>query len=251
MANKKPPPPGWADDKLSNFFQLSYENLWATFANLEEFATLKEINKLFFLFNENLKFNADVCKDSDPFAAMFTAQAHCCYMAAAFLSTSGQLQPAYMVLRGSLEQSLYGFYFDRHFEMAKTWLERMDSEAAKRKVRKEFRPSAMIAELITVDKRVGRLTERLYEQTIDFGGHPNIAGLISTLQMHGTERQKLLKLLYHTGHTPEFRRCLRVNAQVGLCSLAIFRLIFPERFAILGVDSGISRLERSVFPDGG
>jgi len=121
-------------DKLSAFIDGARRNTFATFANLRGIYTLlEEINEAFFKFNENL------LNPSDPFAAFFSLKAHSSYLGSVRLSTSGQLPEAYMVLRGCLENSLYGFYFHRKPESGKTWLRRHEDEESRRRVRDEFK----------------------------------------------------------------------------------------------------------------
>ena len=54
------------------------------------------------------------------------------------MAISGQAPEAYMVLRGCLENALYGLYVTRNSECQETWLRRHDSKENKNKARKEF-----------------------------------------------------------------------------------------------------------------
>jgi hypothetical protein len=243
MGIAKLTPQEWGNDTLSEWLQGFYENTLATFANLKvEYRLLSSIDKLFFTLNQNLN------NPSDLAAALCSLKAHSCYMSAVSLCAGGQLSPAYMVLRGCLEESIYAFYFNCHPELAETWMKRMESEESKKKVRQKFRPADILAELQQADKELGQMTRVLYELAIDWGAHPNINGLASTTEITDTEEKLLITIQYSSGDTPAFRQCLNVTASVGVCSLFIFRRIFLEKFLQLHINEELEKIFLTLFP---
>ena len=238
------PPPLWGRDRLSDFIDRARQNAFATYANLRDsWALLEKVNEAFWNFNENL---LNLSPDN-AFVAFFSLKAHSSYLGAIRLSTSGQLPECYMVLRGCLESSLYGFYLHKNPESGATWLKRHEDETSKRKVRREFRLDQMLALLASSDASTGEIASDLYEFTIDYGAHPNERALTSNLLITETDTARRFELQYLSGHSPELDLCLKTNAQVGVCSLLIFRLIYRERFDILGISEELQALRRELW----
>jgi len=102
----------------------------------------------------------------------------------------------------------------------------------------------MLAELDSVDPATGEVTHHLYDRTIDYGAHPNERALSSNFRRETDERKQTFRLLYLDGDSPTLRLCLKTNAQVGLCSLKIFELVFPERFNLLGISQKLASLSK-------
>jgi hypothetical protein len=80
------------------------------------------------------------------------------------------------------------------------------------------------------DKELGRVYKDLYERTIDFGGHPNLRGVLSNMLLSKTaDKQQLQPIYLHASETTVLH-ALKTTAQVGVCSLHLFQHVFPERF---------------------
>jgi hypothetical protein len=241
---KLPMPQNWGYDRISNFIDTARQNTFATYDNLKKsWNLLERVNEAFWNFNNNL-FNL---RPENAFTAFFSLKAHSSYLGAVRLSTSGQLSECYMVLRGCLENSLYGFYLYKKPDSIETWLRRHDDEENKKKVRREFRIDEMLKLLSLSDSKVGEISSNLYDFTIDYGGHPNERALTSNLLITDTKDKKRFQVQYLSGHSTEFDLCLRINAQVGVCSLLIFRLIYRERFDILGLSEHLLMLKRELW----
>lgn len=227
------PPDGWASDPLSAFIETARQNTFATFANLKgSYNRLRDIDRLFVKATENLHGLRD---DSDFLPATFLLRAHSSYRGACRLVLSGQLPEAYMVLRGCLENSLYGLFLHAHSEKAETWLRQSDDDASKRKIRNEFAITPMLAMLDSKDAVTGKAVRDIYGRTIDFGAHPNELALTSNARVETAEGARRLELSYLTGDSTALRVCLKTAAQVGVGSLRIFRLVFRERFDLLEI----------------
>lgn len=227
------PPDGWASDPLSAFIETARQNTFATFENLKgSYNRLRDIDRLFVRATENLHGLRD---DTDLLPATFLLRAHSAYRGACRLVLSGQLPEAYMVLRGGLENSLYGFFLHTHPEKAETWLRRSDDAASKQKVKDEFQIGPMLTLLDSKDTGTGKAVRGLYEQTIDYGAHPNELALTSNARTKMIDGGKRFELSYLTGDSTVLRLCLKTTAQVGVGSLTISRLIFRERFELLEI----------------
>jgi len=61
-----------------------------------------------------------------------------------------------------------------------------------------------------------------------------------------TERGKEFKILYLTTESSVIRGTITSVAQVGVCSLLVFRNIFRERFDLLGITETLQKLQRRL-----
>lgn len=103
-----------------------------------------------------------------------------------------------MVMRGCLENALYGLYvlhkdsgaFDR-------WMCRHDSDDAKRIVRNEFTIACVKKTLEDMDPKHVVVVSQLYDKTVDIGAHPNVA-VSAALKTSRSEGRIQFKVLYLT-----------------------------------------------------
>ena len=234
-------PPNWADDSLSKFIQDTIDNTYATFHNLKPpYNRLKDIHIAFRKIVDNIE------NTPDWFATFFLVRSHSALLGAVRLALSGQVPEAYMVLRGCLENALYGFYVTRKAESRETWLRRHDNEESKKKVRKEFKISNLIDLLEKEDDRLRNIAKDLYERTIDYGGHPNERALLSVTTKHVDENKTKFQSAYLIGNEPALKLCLKSCSQIGVCSLSIFQMIYKERFDILGLSDALMVLKKGL-----
>lgn len=239
------PPPGWGNDELTNFINAASANTYATFHNLKaEYAKLSGIDAAFHELRNGLP---DLPNAPESLAAFFVPQAHLSFLAAARLALSGQSSETYACLRLTLENALYGFYLSKKPSAAETWLCRQRGTAAKRKVRDEFKIAVLLSVLNTTDRKEGFVAETLYRETIDWGAHPNELALIQRLNKgKGKGRTEFPITYLHRGNSPASRLALKKTAQVGVCVLGVFRLVYRERFDILGLTDKLRCLRRGI-----
>ena len=239
--SKQPPPPGWGNDEITQFIDHARSHEYATFANCkEEFKKLRQIDALFRQLISNL-FNT-----KEWFAAFFLLRTHSSYLGAVRLAMSSQVPETYIVLRSALENALYGHYLYKNPSSRETWLRRHDSEAHKKTVRSEFTISRLLEELQKSSKREAQIAKNLYDQTIDYGAHPNERALSQSLQITEGDSRIELKILYLDEDSKPFRLVLRRTAQVGASVLGIFRLVFKERYDILGLTLALDSLKQGL-----
>ena len=237
--SKQPPPPGWGKDEITQFIDYARSHEYATFANCtSEFKNLRQIDTLFRQLISNL-YNS-----REWFASFFLLRSHSSYLGAVRLAMSSQVPETYTVLRSAIENALYGHYLHKNPSSCETWLCRHESDVNKKMVRKEFTIGRLIRELETSNKNEAQIAQNLYDATIDYGAHPNERALSQSLQItEGTESVEL-KILYLDEDSAPFRLALRRTAQVGACVLGIFRLVFKERFDIMGLTSSLDSLKK-------
>ncbi len=236
------PPPDWGRDTLTNFIDEARANTYATFHNLKaEYNRLSQIEAALRLATDNLSHTKDW------FAAFFLMRAHACFLGAARLVLSGQATETYACLRAVLENALYGFYLSRNPASCETWLRRNESDAAKRAVRDEFTIRRLLEALKAADAQEGNVAEALYNETIDYGAHPNERALIQAFKMEKGEGRIEFQVGYLAGgDSPASLLALRRAAQVGVSVLSVFSLVYRERFDILGLNDTIRRLRQGL-----
>jgi len=241
MAKTYDAPADWAEDPLSGFIDQAWRNTIASFANhRKEYERLRDIHILYTELIKNLN------NSPDWFVGFFLMRAHSAYLAAVRLALSTQVADVYIVLRGCLESSLYGLYLSGHPKSAETWIRRGDNEASKKLVKKEFTIKNVLGNLETVDPAEASVASVLYERTIDYGGHPNANGILTLLQQTQGQDSTLFEFQYLSGNTSRLNFACKSTAQVGVCSLRIFRNVFRHRFDILQLSDRLDVLAQGL-----
>jgi len=241
MNSNIPPPPGWEDDDLAKFMDTARNNAYATFANLRlEYGRLSGIDAVFRKLIDNLHHTGQW------FVGFFVLRAHSTFLGAAALAISGQIPEAYVLLRSCLENCLYGFHIYQNPSCGEVWLRRHDNEQAKRKVKTEFQIKNLLNTLKAISPFECEVMQALYERTIDMGAHPNERALMQNLKMDNQEKHIHFQMTYLDADSPALRLCLKTTAQTGVSMLGVFRLIFKERFDILGLSETLTRLRQGL-----
>ena len=84
------------------------------------------------------------------------------------------------------------------------------------------------------------------DQTIDYGAHPNELALTSLLKRSDEGDVVKFNLNYLSGDSSAFRLSIKTTAEVGLCSLYIFKNVYNDRFKILGVTDKLEKLKSGL-----
>ena len=234
-------PPNWGDDLLSDFMTAAFQNSLATFVQRPgPFRMLLSIHK-------NFHSIADGGLTNPPsfLGAALLNRSHGAYLAATRLVSSGQVAETYPLLRSCLEYALYALHTTKSPELAEVWLTRHTAENGLAKVRSKFSHGEVMRTLMACDERLHGIIHKLYEQTIDFGAHPNERGLSGSMEMEEAPGRKTLKVKYLHGGDVALGASMKATAQVGLGALLIFEKIFSERFRILGISTELEALQKS------
>jgi hypothetical protein len=241
MEMTPPVPPDWGKDSLSEFIETARHNTIATFVNLpNQYKILENIHDVYKYITENL------INTPEWFANFFLLRSHSAYLGGVRLAISGQCAETYMVLRGCIEAAVYGLYLSRNEGSQEAWLNRHNDEESLKNVKKEFQIGKLLSLLESVDPIIHKTTVKLYELTIDYGAHPNELALTSLLRKTEEKGMVEFKLNYLSGYGPAFHLAIKIAAEVGLCSLYIFRNIYKERFSILGIDEKLDMLKTRI-----
>ena len=236
-----PPPPGWGDDKLSDFLGNVRLNQFGTFyRKKKEYYRLQEIDNCYSTAVENL---------SEPktlLPALLLFRAHSAFRAGSATSMAGQGAETFVLLRSCLEYSGYALLIAKSPELGAIWLRRHRSSQALAQIRDKFGTGNVEKCIAAVDQVLGRVYRKLYQTTIDFGAHPNERGLTTNMAADTTHSQHVLLSIYLHEDGPELDHMLKLTAQTGLCSLHIFQNIFSERFLLLGLRERILELRNGL-----
>lgn len=183
-------------------------------------------------------------ESKDYFPGVFAIKAHCSYRVAAHLVLNTQLYEAYMVLRGCLEAALYRFHFWRNPDKASIWFERHHDDESLRKVRREFQIRTLIDDFRSHDQKTGQAFDTLYNRTIDYGAHPNVYALMTSLNLKSEAKTHTFEVKYFNSDRIPMDLALKTTPQVGLTVLRVFENIFSTRFELLGINKEVEKLCR-------
>ena len=236
-------PDGWRDASLFSFVEDSWSNALATFHAMPEQARrLELIDSMFAQFSRNGLTNPD-----NYLAALLFIRAHTAYRVAAGLALATPIE-SYSVIRSSLEYAGYALLCQERPEAAEAWLRRDESPESLARVRREFTQARVRHVIKSFDHKVADRYQYLYDEAISWGAHPNEKALTTSLRIvhDPIEKVKALQviMLPHGGniHKLALRRC----AEIGLCVLEIFALIYPERFQLLGIEDMFQAAKRGL-----
>lgn len=212
-------PSGWGKDSLSHFFQSAYENCLVAFHRGQEieFKTLERID---LCFNVLLQSNSNNKISLFP----FLHRSHSAFRASAYKAMSGQVADVYPTLRSLLEYALYSCLIAENPDLAKIFYKRSDSEKAKRKVRQVFKISNCQVALGRKREDLQLKSQQLYDDSINFGAHPNELSIVSSLKI---EEDRLDLVYLHAGDHPMHHTLKKVK-EFGITTLLIYKVLLPD-----------------------
>jgi hypothetical protein len=224
-------PLGWGNDKLSDFLEAIRQQQFATFANNPgaAYSVIHEVDSCFVKITENLT------NPKNLLAAVLLVRSHAAYRAACGTAMGTQLPETFVLLRSCLEYAAYGLHVNANPQLCETWVRRHDDAAALRAMKKAFQGIEVEETVVATDKELGRVYKELYDRTIDFGGHPNLHGVLTNMLIENSHDKRELQLIYLHGNENTVLHALKTTAQVGLCSLHLSQHVFPERFLLLQI----------------
>lgn len=170
-------------------------------------------------------------------------RSHGAYLAATMLALSGAASDVPMLLRGSLEYALYCLHADRSPRATELWLRRMESADARRAARKEFTTKRLWQTLEAIDARKCEIVKIAYEETIEYGAHPSIGALATTLKV--TDRGDATILTHACLAADPLSRvsCFTMTANIGLYDLLVLEATYPRQFQELGLSRKFAALQ--------
>lgn len=230
-------PLGWGSDPLTAFIEAARQQQFATFVNMAAFhKAVVEFDACFVKATENLTNPQDIL------GAIFFTRAHAAYRAACGTAMATLLPEAFVLLRSCLEYSGYALHVHDHPQLGPTWLGRNDDTEGLKAMKKAFQGVAVQKTITAKDRRLGEVYSELYERTIDFGGHPNLRGVLTNARLVETDKKREIQSVYLHANETAVAHSLKTAAQIGLCSLHIFQHLFAARFQLLGLRNELMRL---------
>jgi hypothetical protein len=169
---------------------------------------------------------------------------------------SGQAVEAHPVLRVSVEAAWYALHIAKDPApptRALIWRRRGRSAQATQDCKNEFRVDNVRQTHKGLDRATADAMDRMYQETIEFGGHPNQVGVGSSAVIDEESDSDLgwLKVAVLNPGTLAALHALKTAVEVAVGVCRTVSLIYPERFRISGLDREIGRLLRraqEVFP---
>lgn len=237
-AKEIPLPPRWAEDSLSDFIHDSFKNTLATFVHKKQaFNLLREVDRVFKVIGRNLD------NSENPLTPALLYRSHYAYLASCRLSMSGQVSESFPQLRSCLEYALYALHINENSDLAEVWLRRHENEESLKKVKRSFHHVNIMKTLFARNTALHRSLSKLYQRTIDFGGHPNERAVSSSSEMWQEGDTTVIRIQSLHGDSKALDHALRTTAQIGLGSLLVFQLIYKDRFDNLGLREAIEALK--------
>ncbi|HEX3216468.1 MAG TPA: hypothetical protein VHR67_06385 [Aestuariivirgaceae bacterium] len=234
-------PLGWSSDELSKFWEAGRKNQFATFVKKRPvYKRLVAIDALF------LRVSKDWLNPPDDIAAMLFLRTHSAFRTAAGLAAAGQAAESYMINRTMLEYAAYALHLNRNPELKAIWLDRHLDEKTMTASKNGFSHRKVVKSVSDFNQHAGTRFSKLYQHTIDFGGHPNERSVTGNLEVvEEADRRTMLMIMQH-GDGPALDFALRTTAQCGMCSLEMLQGVFNARFELLGINAAMLELRRGL-----
>lgn len=234
-------PENWASDNVTSYIDSAISNIVATTqADNPAYPTISEIDGIFKILVQNL-INTDSILE-----AVLLMRAHSAFLASSMLAMGGQATESFMVFRSVIENALYALHIFKDEAAGDIWLNRHRDEEALVNSRNYFSYRKVSQTLQVENQAIADVSEMLYRRTIDFGAHPNERASSSAIQIIEEEGKKTIKQNYIAGGSDSQIHALKTGAQIGVCTLEIFRIIFRHRFDILGLTEKVDALKQNL-----
>ena len=174
---------------------------------------------------EDFDFEKIELKPEEWLEAFFFLRTHASFSGAARMALSAQIPEMYMLLRGCIENAIYGFYVWKKPELKTIWLKRNDSAANKEAVKDKFTVSKIMKTLGTADSGLRDEIAQMYDETIDQGAHPNVKAFLA----HGVQKNEdgALSLAVNILNPGELNSSLENLAKTGDLVLKVFKAMYP------------------------
>jgi len=216
-------PVGWGRDPLSGFLEDARYNVWATAAKLPmEWRLLTDLDAALARVTTR-----KVASGGELLPGLLLSFGHNAFRGAAHLAAAGQLSPAYMVMRGSLEHALYAVFMSGDLPRQERWINRENSAEARRVVQVEFRPSVMLKHLARVNPGLAAQAQEHYNMTIDLGAHPNELGFTTVVGFEEDEHDLRYQARHLAPGGVQHKLCLRMTERTGQILLQTIEMLFP------------------------
>lgn len=230
MTPERLPPPDWGRDELTGYLQAAAENRWATFVHYP--TALADMSRLDAVFMK-----LDSWKDPpNRVTPHLGIRSHAAFRVTCEHALAGQLGDLFPAVRSCLEAAAYGVHLHGSEQLTEAWLRRHDSPEAMKRLRgPEFQHQAVAGSITKLSPELGALFVELYQQAIDFGGHPNERGLTVNAAIRKADGAKHFDQIYLHSDGHALRFGLHSAVEAGAVAVGLLRLVFAEK---IGQDTG-------------
>lgn len=211
---------------MTGYLQSAAENRWATFANIPAaLADMSRVDAAFMALN-GWKDPPNV----NLVAAQLGLRCHASFRATCEHALAGQVGDIFPAARSCLEAAAYCVHLHGSKDLTEAWLRRHDSDDTMARARgAEFSHRAVVRSVAKLSPDLGTLFEDLYQQAIDFGGHPNERGMSVNALTSAGEGIEYVGQLYLHGNGPQLQFGLQSTVEAGAAAVGMLRLIWSER----------------------
>ena len=239
---KAPPvPPGWGTDELTAFIDAARNNQHGTF-----FRKRPAMQKLVAIDAQFAKVTKNWMNPASEILALLFVRCHGAFRTAAGLAMAGQGPETYVQCRAMLEYGGYGVHIHRDPPLGMVWLDRHQSPKQMTAQKTAFSHAKVAASVTAANRDAGKRFEDLYQQTIDFGGHPNERSITGNLKMvEEPDRRVMLAVLLHQDG-PELDMALKTVARCGMVALEMWQVIDNAKFELLGINADMLDLRKGL-----
>jgi hypothetical protein len=240
-ATKDATPPGWGHDELTRFWDHARANQLGTFANKRgAYERLAEIDRAFVTIC-----NGWTNPDSE-LTTMLFLRCHSAFRVAAGLAAAGQAVECYSLNRTALEFAGCGLHIFRNPKDGMVWLNRHKDAASTETAKQAFSHRKVLASVRAANRHAGDRFETLYQQTIDFGAHPNQLSVTGHMAIVDEADRREMRAIYLHGDGLALDMALKTTARCGVCSLELMQCVYNARFELLGVNAAMPHLKRGL-----
>jgi hypothetical protein len=234
-------PPLWGNDELSKFLDDAHQNQYATFVKKRDAMTkLVDIDAQF------AKVTKGWLNPESEIAAMLFIRCHGAYRTACGLAMSGQAAECYVQCRSVLEYAAYAVHINRDASLGKVWLDRHQDDAGMKASKRAFQHAAVSKSVKAANRHAADRFEKIYQLTIDLGGHPNERAVTTNIKMtREPDRREMLAILLH-GDGVQLDSALKITAQCGMIALELLETIYGAKFELLGIKAAMLELRRTL-----
>ena len=232
MTKESPRVTKWESDKLSHFLQEARQRQLVTITNsAAAFDILRDIDDSF----SKIISEASALQPNNRPRHLLLGRSHAAYRAACGTSLAGQAPETFALLRSCLECAAYALLSHRTPELEVVWIRRHRDAKAFSEMKSEFTANKAKKAVEVADLGLANLYDELYNDTIDFGGHPNPKGILMSRANDGSP-------VYFHEEELVLNHCLRAAARTGLCSLFVFNYVFEPQFSKLKIKEALKKI---------
>jgi hypothetical protein len=234
-------PPGWGQDELTKAWDHARANQLGTFTNKRgAYNRIASIDHAFATI-----FQGWTNPDSVLSALLFI-RSHSAFRAAAGLAAAGQAVESYSVDRAVLEFAGYALHIFRTPSTGTIWLNRHEDKLSTQAARQAFSHGNVSASVTAANLDMGQRFETLYQQTIDFGAHPNLLSVAGHMDIVEGSDVRVMDSVYLHADGLALDMALKTTARCGVCALELMQHVYNARLELLGVNAQLPGLQQGL-----